>query len=115
MKLYGKGGITANRHVGAYLAIMCGAKYLGIVGSIHVVAVYEVEVLVIIDTGPQRVIMVLLNQIPAHVGYFQALLVFVAHVGGELINAAFEKAQTINAAVLFTALQEHLLAYTNSQ
>lgn len=115
MELHGKGGIAANRHVSAHTAVLGGAEYLGIVGGIDVIAVHEIEVLMIIDACPERVVVVLIHQVPTHVRYFQALLLRVAHIGREAVYAALEKPQTVHAAILFAALHQHLLAHANAQ
>ena len=105
MKLHRKGRVAANRDMGANLAVLGGAEHVGIVIRIHVIAVYEVEVFTVINPRPQRVVVMLFDHIPAHVRYFQALFVGVAHITGKAVHTAFEKAQALYTAILFTALQ----------
>ena len=104
VELHGKGGVAANRYVSTHTAVLGGAKHMGVVVGIHVIAVHEIEVLIIIDACPERVVVVLIHQVPAHVRYFQAMLLGIAHIGRKAVNAALEKAQAVHAAILFAAL-----------
>src|SRR5690554_770003 len=115
VELYCKSGITADGNVCIDMAIASGAVDAGTLFGRYVVTVHEIEVFVVVNTGPQRVGLLLLHQIPTHVRYLETLALGVDHGAGETLDHTGEEAQAIHPSAFIAMIEQHLLADTDTQ
>src|SRR5690554_5166390 len=113
VKLGGK-NIVLYQCGGKIDTVMAASGGLGWSHRTRVITVHEIEARILFDSVPQRMVAGLFDLVPAHVGHLEALAVFEQVITEEL-HLAGKQAEAVNAAIFFTAFQQHLHADTDTQ